>query len=44
VEAVARSGHADRRNSEASAGFGVPEQGAGLVPELAAPLALLGVA
>jgi len=44
VEAVVRSGQAGRRNSVASAGFGVPEQGAGPVPELAALLALLGVA
>jgi len=44
VEAVVRSGQAGRRNSVASAGFGVPMQGAGPVPELAALLAPLGVA
>jgi hypothetical protein len=44
VEAVVRSGQADRRNSEASAGFGVPGQGAGPALASAALLALLGVA
>jgi hypothetical protein len=43
VEAVAQSGQAGRRNSVASAGFGVQVQVAGPVPVLAALLALLGV-
>ena len=44
AEAVVRSEQAGRRNSVTSAGFGVPEQEAGFVPELAALLVLLGVA
>lgn len=44
VEAVVQSEQAGRRNSVASAGFGVPEQGAGPVLESVELLALLGVA
>ena len=43
MEAVVPTGQVGRRNSVASAGFGAPEQVAGLVLGLAALLALLGV-